>query len=194
MTGLKPSHRHLQAGQGRPESKEGLPGRWDLWDAHNYERQQTSRNDFFANFWNAALTRLPLVSPCGDLSQRKVDYWRSNEVKNLKKSKSIYCRIICLFILFIEIQPLYCFRGKMCRTLEKWDPLMGSLSSKRSQTSKFYIYRPCFLDMRSTLAPHLLQGSAADQLERAEYSRTTFRRKTVGGGRGVCITLSPYYQ
>jgi hypothetical protein len=28
---------------------------------------------------------LPLVLSCGDLSQRKVDYWRTNEVKNLKK-------------------------------------------------------------------------------------------------------------
>jgi hypothetical protein len=28
---------------------------------------------------------LPLVSPNGDLAQRKVDYWRINEVKNLKK-------------------------------------------------------------------------------------------------------------
>jgi hypothetical protein len=25
------------------------------------------------------------VSPYGDLAQRKVDYWRTNEVKNLKK-------------------------------------------------------------------------------------------------------------
>ncbi len=29
----------------------------------------------------------------------------------------IYCRIICVFRFFIEIQPLYCFRGKMCRKL-----------------------------------------------------------------------------
>jgi hypothetical protein len=29
-------------------------------------------------------------------------------------------------MLFIEIQPLFCFRGKMCSKLEKWDPLMGS--------------------------------------------------------------------
>jgi hypothetical protein len=28
---------------------------------------------------------LPLVSPYGDLAQRKVDYWRTNEGKNLKK-------------------------------------------------------------------------------------------------------------
>jgi hypothetical protein len=25
------------------------------------------------------------VSPYGDLAQRKADYWRTNEVKNLKK-------------------------------------------------------------------------------------------------------------
>ncbi len=27
----------------------------------------------------------PLVSPYGDLAQRKTDYWRTNEGKNLKK-------------------------------------------------------------------------------------------------------------
>jgi hypothetical protein len=44
------THRHLQPGQGHPEGKEGLPGRWGLWDAHVYDGQQTSRNDFLANF------------------------------------------------------------------------------------------------------------------------------------------------
>jgi hypothetical protein len=29
---------------------------------------------------------LPLVSPFGDLTQRKVDYRRTNEVKNFKNS------------------------------------------------------------------------------------------------------------
>ncbi len=33
--------------------------------------------------------------------------------------------------------------------------------------------------------PHLWQRPAVDQLESSEYSRTTFRRKTVGGGGGA---------
>ncbi len=45
-------------------------------------------------------------------------------------------------MLFIEIQPLYCFRGKMCRKLEKWDPLMGSHPVRET---RLCIYRPCFL-------------------------------------------------
>ncbi len=57
------------------------------------------------------------------MKERKIDYWKTNEVRNLKKitnpQTSIYYRIICLFMFFIEIQPLYCFRGKMCRKLEK---------------------------------------------------------------------------
>jgi hypothetical protein len=69
---------------------------------------------------------------------------------------------------------------------------MVSLSSKRSQTSKFCIYKTCLLDMRTALAPHLSQCSAADQLERAGYSRTTFRRKTVGGcGEGGVYYTRP---
>ncbi len=32
----------LQPGQGHPEGEEGLSDRLDLWDAHVYERQQTS--------------------------------------------------------------------------------------------------------------------------------------------------------
>ncbi len=31
------------------------------------------------------LPEVPLVSPYGDLAQRKTDYWRTNEGKNLKK-------------------------------------------------------------------------------------------------------------
>ena len=37
------THRHLQPEQGHPEGKEGLSGRWDLWDSHVCKRQQTSR-------------------------------------------------------------------------------------------------------------------------------------------------------
>ncbi len=39
--------------------------------------------------------------------------------------------------------------------------------------------------MRTAKAPPLSQHSIVDQQERAEYSYTTFRRKTVGGGGGV---------
>ncbi len=39
-------------------------------------------------------------------------------------------------MLFIEIQPLYCFRGKMCRKLEKWDPLMGSHLNAQPSTNR----------------------------------------------------------
>ncbi len=38
--------------------------------------------------------------------------------------------------------------------------------------------------MRTAKAPHLSQRPVVDQLEQAEYSPTTFRRKPVGGGRG----------
>ncbi len=45
-------------------------------------------------------------------------------------------------MIFIEIQPLYCFWGKMCRKLEKWDPLMGSHPVRET---RLCIYRPCLL-------------------------------------------------
>jgi hypothetical protein len=54
---------------------------------------------YFSYFWGSskiamgggraaprlACCELPLVSPYGDLAQRKIDYLRTNEVKNLKK-------------------------------------------------------------------------------------------------------------
>jgi len=67
----------------------------------------------------------PLVSPYGDLTEVKLDYCITTEVKKKKNflknsySTSIFCRIIYIFLLFIEIQPLYFLRGKMCKKLEK---------------------------------------------------------------------------
>ncbi len=46
-------------------------------------------------------------------------------LKKNSKTTSFYCRIIRVFILFIELQQLSCFRGKICRKLESethwWD-------------------------------------------------------------------------
>jgi hypothetical protein len=71
---------------------------------------------------------------------------------------------------------------------------MGSLSSKRNQSSKFLIYRPCLLDLRTGKAPHLSQRSAVDQKERAAQLSA---EKQWGWGVGVwgcvCITLAPHY-
>jgi hypothetical protein len=45
--------------------------------------------------------------------------------------------------------------------------------------------------MRTSKAPRLSQRSAVDQKERAKYSRTSFRRKTVGGGGGYVYYTRP---
>jgi hypothetical protein len=68
------------------------------------------------------------VSPYGDLAEIKLDYWITIEVKNLKKIANPQAFFpveynLC-FLTFYWIQPLYCFRGKMCKKLEKWDPLI----------------------------------------------------------------------
>ncbi len=65
--------------------------------------------------------------PYEDLAEIKVDYWRTIEVKNVKKLL-ILKHLICVFILFIEIQPLYCFRGKMCKKTGKVRPTDGLIS------------------------------------------------------------------
>jgi hypothetical protein len=58
-------------------------------------------------------------------------------------------RIICVFILFIEIQTLYCFRGKMCRKLEEKvrSPVWAHYPVRETK-----LYRPCLLDMRTAKA------------------------------------------
>jgi hypothetical protein len=53
--------------------------------------------------------------------------------------------------------------------------------------TRLCIYRPCLLD-REPLRTLISRNAATDQWERAEYSRTTFRRQTVGGGGGVYYT------
>ncbi len=78
----------------------------------------------------------------------------------------------------------------MCRKLEKCDPLMGSLSSKSNHTSKFYICRPCLLDMRSALAPHLSQRSAVDQYCGPNILEQLSAEKQWVGGGG-CVLHSP---
>ncbi len=50
------------------------------------------------------------------------------------------CRIICVFIVFIEIQPFHCFRGKMCKKLEKWDPLKYNLEPMAIRVKKLFAY------------------------------------------------------
>ncbi len=81
-------------------------------------------------------------------------------------------------MLFIEIQPLYCFRGKMCKKLEKRDPLMGS--HPVSET-RLCIYRPCLL---ATLGRQPI-GACRIFLH-------NFPQKNSGWGVGACtVLLSP---
>jgi len=49
-------------------------------------------------------------------------------------------RIICFFIVFIEIQPFYCFRWKMCKKLEKWDPLKYNLEPMAIRVKTLFAY------------------------------------------------------
>ncbi len=122
---------------------------------------------------------MPLVSPYGDLAQRKVDYWRNSEVINLKKTAtSIYWRIICLFMLFIEIQPLNCLEAKYVRNW-KSETLWWALHPVRE--TKLCIYRPCLLD-REPLR------TCGDPIGACRIFSHNFPQKQWVGGGGVNVT------
>jgi hypothetical protein len=81
----------------------------------------------------------------------------------------------------------------MCRKLEKWDSLMGSLSSKRNQTSKFCIYRSCLLDMR-TAKKNLVYPNALGCRPKGAgriFSHNTPQKNS--GGGGCVFYTSPNY-
>jgi hypothetical protein len=84
-------------------------------------------------------------------------------------------------MLFIEIQPFYCFRGKMCRKLEKWDPLMASHPMRET---RLCIYRPCLL---ATLGRRPIGACRI-------FSHNFPQKNSGWGGVGACITLAPHYQ
>jgi hypothetical protein len=70
-------------------------------------------------------------------------------------------------------------------------PTDGLIIQEEKPNFKICIYRPCLLDMRTAKAAHLSKHSAVNQQEWAEYSRTTFSRKTVSGGGGVMYYTCP---
>ncbi len=94
------------------------------------------------------------MSPFGDLAQRKTDYWRTNEGKNLKKiaNPKTFSVEQCVFRLFIDFQPLYCFRGKCVGNWKSEILRWAHYLVRNKKIVKFCVYRPCSLDMRHAYA------------------------------------------
>ncbi len=80
-----------------------------------------------------------LVSPYGDLAELKLNYWLTIEIKNSKKianPQEFSAESFVFSYISLKIQPLYCFRGKMCKKLEKWDPLNGLITQSEIRKCK----------------------------------------------------------
>jgi hypothetical protein len=143
---------------------------------------------------------LPLVSPYGDLAQRKVDdYWRTNEVNNLKNIANQQAFTVEQFVFsyfslkfghYIVLEAK-CV-GNWKSETHWWAHYPVQCRSKRNQTSKFCSYRPCLLVWEPLLP--LISCNARLPTNRGWpniLAQLSTEKQWVGG---VCTTLSPQYQ
>ncbi len=85
----------------------------------------------------------------------------------------------------------------MCRKQKKGDPLMGSLSSKRNQTSTFLHLQALLTGYENCSCPSSLATLGCRPIGVGQIFALNFPQKNSGwgggGGEGCVITLAPHY-
>ncbi len=106
---------------------------------------------------NDWLTRIPLVSPYGDLAQRKSDYWRTNEDKNLKKIANPQAFSVEQFVFSVFLFQFSNYSVLEAKCVGNWKSEIlwwAHHPVRETKLQNFALYRLWSLGMRCAYAPH----------------------------------------
>jgi hypothetical protein len=95
------------------------------------------------------------VSPYGDLVQRKTEYWRTNEGKNLKKIANPQAFSVEQFVFSYFSLKFSHYTVLEAKCVENWKSEIlwwAHYLVRNKKIIKLCVYRPCSLDMRRACA------------------------------------------
>ena len=119
------------------------------------------------------------MSPYGDLAQRKTDYWRTNEGKNLKKIAIPQAFSVEQFVFSDFSLKFSHYTVLEAKCVGNWKSEIlwwAHYLVRNKKIVKFCVYRPCSLDMRRAYASHAPPPARPPTPRPARHPRNTWPR------------------
>ncbi len=123
------------------------------------------------------------MSPYGDLAQRKTDYWRTNEGKNLKKIANPQTFIIESFSFLYFLWKFSHDTVLEAKCVGNWKSEIlwwAHYLVRNKKIVKFGVYRLFSLDVRRAYASHALPPAPAQRVPPPQHVAETRYRDSLG--------------
>ncbi len=136
------------------------------------------------------------MSPYGDLTQRKLDYWRTNEVKNLEKiaNPQAFTVEYVLSYFSFNFSHYIVLEAKCVRNWKSGTHWRAHYPVRETKLPNFAFISPAYWIWEPLLP--LISPNARLPTKRSGpniLAQLSAEKQWVGGW-GVCITLAPHYQ